>query len=65
MSHRDLKRDANEERAAAFDNIGHNQTQEAMWEAIEIIKSQGVDVGEKADLVLKKRAEVKRAVKKP
>jgi hypothetical protein len=65
MSRRKIKRDTSEVRKLAYKSIDDNEVQEAMWEAMQLIKEQGIDVGEKANAVLKQRAEIKARLKKP
>lgn len=65
MSHRVLTRDAGESRRQAYRELETSgKAQEALWEALETLASQGIDLGPKAAEVLSERAQIKRSMPK-
>jgi hypothetical protein len=65
MSRRQIQRDASVVRRERYRELEtEGEAQAALWQAIEILQKQGIDVGEKARAVIAKRNAVKESVPK-
>lgn len=59
MSQRNLELDPAKHRAKAYCDLSQNEVNEALWEALQTLKSNGLDIGSKANTVLAIRAQIK------
>lgn len=55
-----IERDPMEVRIEAYKELSEDERQEAIWEAFETLRKQGVRLGPKAEAYLKKRTSIKR-----
>ena len=59
MSSRKIKRIPLEERRKEYVKLENGEAQEALWEALDALRAQGIFIGGKAQAVLNKRAAIK------
>jgi hypothetical protein len=59
MSQRNLNLSFTKHRADAYRDLAQNEVNEALWEALQILKTNGLDIGLKADAVLANRDQIK------
>jgi len=60
MSHRVIERDPVQARRKAYEDLeSTGESQEALWEAIQVIADSGMSLGPKASAVLAKRGSIK------
>ena len=65
MSKRTITRDPVIERQKAYRQLVQSKEgQEALWDALELLSTNGIDIGSKACKVLEKRSEIKRSIPK-
>lgn len=65
MSHRNLNRDATQERKRAYREMEESgEMQEAIFEALEHLADAGHDLGQKFDATRKKRQRLKRRLRR-
>lgn len=60
MSKRYMNRDSSQERRKKYKELEvEGEAQAALWQALETLANQGINVGPKADAVLAKRSKIK------
>ena len=60
MSHRTITTDPTISRRKAYEKLEEEgSAQKALWEALETMKNNGIDIGEKADAMLTQRNQIK------
>lgn len=64
MSKRTITRDPKNARQTAYKDL-EPEALSAIWEALELLSSNGIDIGPKALGILQKRAEIKAKAPKP
>lgn len=65
MSKRTILRDPQVERRHQYNKLEiSGEAQAALWEALELLHTRGLDIGPKARKVLKKRSDVKKRTPK-
>ena len=65
MSKRKINRDPALERKTQYKELENaGEAQAALWQALEMLSNQGINIGPKADVVINKRALIKSQVPK-
>lgn len=65
MSKRAIIRDAQEERRKAYKKLETSgESPEAIWEALHLLQTRGLDIGPKASKILEKRSQIKKNIPK-
>ena len=64
MSRRKMNFDLDQLRSEEYKNIDADLAQEAVWEAMERLNDQNIDIGPKAARVLERRQKIKQKIPK-
>ena len=65
MSKRVITKDPIVERQKAYKELTRsNEAQKAIWEALELLNTRGIDIGLNARKILEKRSDIKKRIPK-
>lgn len=64
MSRRKLNQEVGETRKLAYESINQAELDEALWEALGHLRTQGIYLGAKAEAILDRRDKIRQQISK-